>query len=827
MSGPVEDAIKTVVPSFVRRRYAVKFVVSILFVILVISSVGVVGYTQALDSVRTDAEQSLRSDANLQANYINTWVGARKSNTLSLSKSDTVEQGEPSRINLFLDQRITNLGSRRSVVAVHALDIRGDDRRIIASTQNTLEGTRLTELDTPWADIDAYFRTGGISESAAADVVDENRVYTSNRTYSSPAMGGEVVSFGAVTLNEDRAIVLEADLGAVVGSEESARGQRSTLVNANGEIVQHSVNASRVFGDGPDPASPDDFARTEGITALPPSESEFAVTDETVLAASDVGGRTGWTIVTTLPRNQAFATVQNTGRTIGLIIFVGLLSLGLVGLVLGRQTVTPVSQLRRKVERMERGDLDVDLETTREDEFGELYSGFGSMRDSLQERIREIQETNRQLERKATEYSQVMRACADGDLTRRMDTDADNEAMVEVAREFNGMVAELEATTERIKRFATAVTASSREVSASAEEVRAASRQVSDSVVEISEGADRQDENLTEIAREMESLSATIDEIAASSNEVAMVARETVETGQAGREAAQEAIEDMDRVTGETEAAVEQMEQLRHETEQIDELLEFVTDLARRTNMLALNANIEASRSMSADEDGFGVVASEIKQLSEESQEATGDIADRLERIQTQTTEAVSVVGRTAEQLERSAGNVREAVRALEEVTEYAEATSDGVESISAANDEQVETTAEVTEQVEAVAEISTRTARESETVATLAEAQTGTTTEVSESADELSARADQLSETLDGFETDADVVGEFPIPADEVEPGVNRPGDGTAGVDAGIDGRPTGSRGVDAGEADDTEGTGALEDDDRSSFSPTPDQDD
>jgi methyl-accepting chemotaxis protein len=826
MSGPVEDAIKTVVPSFVRRRYAVKFVVSILFVILVISSVGVVGYTQALDSVRTDAEQSLRSDANLQANYINTWVGARKSNTLSLSKSDTVEQGEPSRINLFLDQRITNLGSRRSVVAVHALDIRGDDRRIIASTQNTLEGTRLTELDTPWADIDAYFRTGGISESAAADVVDENRVYTSNRTYSSPAMGGEVVSFGAVTLNEDRAIVLEADLGAVVGSEESARGQRSTLVNANGEIVQYSVNASRVFGDGPDPASPDDFARTEGITALPPSESEFAVTDETVLAASDVGGRTGWTIVTALPRNQAFATVQNTGRTIGLIIFAGLLSLGLVGLVLGRQTVTPVSQLRRKVERMERGDLDVDLETTREDEFGELYSGFGSMRDSLQERIREIQETNRQLELKATEYSQVMRACADGDLTRRMDTDADNEAMVEVAREFNGMVAELEATTERIKRFATAVTASSREVSASAEEVRAASRQVSDSVAEISEGADRQDENLTEIAREMESLSATIDEIAASSNEVAMVARETVETGQAGREAAQEAIEDMDRVTGETEAAVEQMEQLRHETEQIDELLEFVTDLARRTNMLALNANIEASRSMSADEDGFGVVASEIKQLSEESQEATGDIADRLERIQTQTTEAVSVVGRTAEQLERSAGNVREAVRALEEVTEYAEATSDGVESISAANDEQVETTAEVTEQVEAVAEISTRTARESETVATLAEAQTGTTTEVSESADELSARADRLSETLDGFETDADVVGEFPIPADEVEPGVNRPGDGT-GVDAGIDGRPTGSRGVDAGEADDTEGTGALEDDDRSSFSPTPDQDD
>jgi methyl-accepting chemotaxis protein len=784
MRDTIANVLRTVMPSFVRRRYTVKFVVSILFVIVVITSVGVFGFVQAQETVRDSAESNLRNDANLQANYINTWVSARKSNTLSLSKSDTVEQGDPSRISLFLDQRITNLGGGRSVVAVHALDIRGDDKRVIASTQNTLQGTPLSELDTPWTNTDAYFKTQSVSEQAAADTVDENRVYTSDRSYRSPAMGGEVVSFGAVTLNEDRAIVLEANIGSVFDTSDAADVEQSALVTADGDLVRRSENASTVFGSDPDAASPDQFARTEGPTARPPQETEFAVAGGRVLAASDVGARTQWAVVTSQPQQQAFAAAENTGRTIGIIIATALVSLALVGVVLGLQTVTPLTELRRKIQRMEEGDLSVELQTTREDEIGRLYGGFASMRDSLQSRIGEIEATNRRLEQKATEYSAVMRACAAGDLTQRMEPGEADDSMAEIAREFNEMVEELETTTEEIKRFADQVAISSREVTVSADEVLTASEQVSDTVQEINEGAERQNSSLQEINADVEELSDTIDDIAASSTEVAGLAGQTVQSGREGRQAAQEAIADMDEVTEESEVAVQQMERLEEETQQIDELIEFVDEIARRTNMLALNANIEATRSESEADSGFGVIANEIKQLSEESQQATENIAQRLERIQEQTGEAADVVEQTSRQITDSAANVREAVQALQEVTEYAEETNQGIQSISEANAEQVETTTEVATEVEEVAEISTRTSREAETVAALAAEQTAAVTQVSASAGDLSDRAEQLSERLDDFETDV------PIDATETTAGggtspAGSSGEATPGVAA------------------------------------------
>jgi methyl-accepting chemotaxis protein len=771
MKETITGLVRTLTPSFVRRRYTVKFVVSILFVIVVIASVGTVGYVQAQDTVRDSTESNLRSDASLQADYINTWISARKSNTLSLSKSDTVEQGIPRQINLFLDQRITNLGGGRSVVAVHALDIRGDDRRVIASTQNTLEGTPLSSLETPWTDIDAFFQTGGLAESAAADTVDENRVYTSDGTYRSPAMGGDVVAFGAVTLNEDRAIVLEADIGTVVGGESTDRGQRSELVNTNGRIVEAGENPTAVLGTGPNAAEPARFARSEdeGLLSQPTGETEFVVAGDRAIAAADVGGRTGWTVVTSLPRGEAFAAAQNTGRTIGIIIVTALIALALVGVVLGFQTVRPLANLRAKVARIEEGDLAVDLETDREDEIGRLYAGFASMRDSLRSRIAQIEETNERLERKAADYSNVMRVCATGDLTRRMDPGARDDSMAEIAREFNDMIDELETTTAEIKRFADEVATSSRDVTDSADEVLTASEQVSDTVEEIEAGVDRQSESLQEINTDVDDLSETIDEIATSSNEVADIAAETARTGRQGREAAQRAIDSMDEITEESEVAVRQMARLEELTQQIDELIEFVDGIAQRTNMLALNANIEATRGAGGD-GGFGTIAGEIKDLSEEARDATEDVARRLERVQEQTETASDVVERTSERITDSAENVREAVQALREVAEYAAETNQGIQSISDANAEQVATTTEVATEVEAVARISTRTADEADTVAELATEQTGVVSRMSDSAGDLNDRAERLREQLDDFDTDVELDG---------SPGAGGTGDG------------------------------------------------
>jgi methyl-accepting chemotaxis protein len=804
MRDTIRDIVNVLVPSFVRRRYTVKFVVSILLVIVVIGSVGAYGYTEARETVRDDTRQQLETTAEIQADSVSTFVRNKRIQTLTISNAERAQ--EDARDKTYIDvkykdvQAAAGSDSAGTISDIHILDLTSSS--VVVSTNSDLEGRSLGDVDATWARASVFEEYG------------TNQVWRADQTHTSASTDEQVLAFASPTPNEERVVVIEGPIATGSG-QAMGGGQQTALVTADGQLVGSSDYQAAGFVSADQPAELADLAVGGGATRV-------ALRGDRIFAVAPVAG-TDWAAVTSTSEAAAFAVSRSVGQTIGLVIVSGLVALVVVGIVLGQQTVTPLTRLRRSVERMEQGDLDVDLETRRSDEVGQLYDGFASMRDSLRRQIRQTQETNRHLEQKADEYSDVMRECAEGDLTRRMDPESDNEAMANIATEFNEMMDELEATTAAIKNFASQVAISSREVTASADEVLSASEQVSDSVEEISQGAERQEESLTTVNREVDSLSSTIDDIADTSSDVAELASETVATGRDGQQAAQEAIDDIDRVTEESEAAVEEIRRLEAETEQIDELIEFIGEIARRTNMLALNANIEATRSDSGADDGFGVIANEIKQLSEEAQEATEDIEARLERIVDQTGDAADVVEGTREQVAAAAGNVREAVDALEEVTEYAAETNDGVQTISAANREQVETTRQVADRVEDVATISSRTAAESETVAALAQEQTVAVTQVSESAGDLSDRAEQLSDSLDDFATateEATVAGQ----SGETANGAGEAG-GTAAFDPG--GEADQPDEPAAFSPDSSDGAGSDGDDDGPTFQPMPESED
>jgi methyl-accepting chemotaxis protein len=370
---------------------------------------------------------------------------------------------------------------------------------------------------------------------------------------------------------------------------------------------------------------------------------------------------------------------------------------------------------------------------------------------------------------KAREYSEVMEACADGDLSRRLDPDAECDAMQRLAHAFNDMLAELEATVGGLKNFADEVATYSHEVRLSTEEVRDGSEQVTSSLRDISERAADQNDNLQSAALEMNRFSTTIQEIASSSTEVADLSQRTAETGRTGREAAREAIEGMNQIEDESEDTVEEIERLAAEVEQIDELIDFITEIAEQTNMLALNANIEASRAGEYGQ-GFAAVAREIKELAEGTKEAAEDIEQRLARIQSQTDRAVSEVRETSERISDNTASVENAAQALDEIANYAQETNAGVQQISETTEQQVDSTKEVVDVVEDAAQSSEETTTESESVAAAAEAQTMALAEVSASAKALATQATRLSEALQPFETET--AREFaPSPADEARP--------------------------------------------------------
>ncbi|WP_312910399.1 methyl-accepting chemotaxis protein [Natronosalvus caseinilyticus] len=486
-------------------------------------------------------------------------------------------------------------------------------------------------------------------------------------------------------------------------------------------------------------------------------------------AAARVTEDSPFLVVIHTPESEAFGFVQDVQQygiyaSIGGILFVML-----IGGVIGRNTSRSIDRLTTKAERMEEGDLDVEFETQRVDSIGRLYAGFATMRDSLKNQIQNAQNAreeaeqaraeteaiNRHLEAKADEYRAVMQETAEGDLTARMDADTDNEAMQEIALEFNAMVAELEETTAGVKAFATDVATASEQVTASSEEVRSASEQVTESVQEISDGAERQNQSLQSVNHEMNGLSTTIEQIAASSNQVADIAERTAQTGKRGRDAAEDAIEGMAEIESESQSAVEEIERLEAEMEQIDELIEFITEVAEQTNMLALNANIEAARSGDSGE-GFSVVAGEVKELAEETKTAAEDIEERLEAIQHQTEQTATEVQLTSDRVAEHTDSVQRAATALDEIADYAGETNVGVQEISAASEEQAASTQEVVSMVDEAATISEETTAESENVAAAAEEQTTALTEVSRSASDLANQAAQLSEALDRFDTNA-----------------------------------------------------------------------
>jgi methyl-accepting chemotaxis protein len=741
--------LSRLVPSTVRRSYTLKFVVSILLIVVVIAAAGAVGFVQARDTVETDTRESLEATATVQASELGEFLRDKRGRAGQVATESTLLTGGTAAVNRLLTERETQFGSE--VTQIHVVDIQAGT--VEASTNPRIRGSSLgagAVTDRPWADADQLAS------------LPAGQSQLTPRAYRVSAADSQEYRMAAVAKvrGGDRAVVVVGNLGEALSDlSRPDTGQGVALVNADGETALAGVETTAGFDLGVSRADAEATARTVpsgGIDLASDANPQFRSASGRVYAIAPVAaGGVTWAAVTSVPQAEAFAVVNAVGTTIGGIVILALGALAVFAIVIGRQTVTPLSALRGKVERMEEGDLDVDLSSSRQDEIGRLYGGFASMRDSLRDRIAEIEATNRRLERRAESYSEVMRACAAGDLTRRMDPDSDNESMAAIAREFNQMVAELEATTRDIKQFADEVAISSQEVTASADLVRDASEQVSASVREINEDADRQSERLARVSAEMEDLSARVDEVAAASDEVAAVATRTVETGREGRTAAESAVEAMDRVTDESAAAVEQMEKLEEETEQIDDLLEFINEIAQRTNMLALNANIEANREPEAgEESGFGVIANEIKDLSEEAQEATEDVARRLRRIQERTGEAAGVVERTSQEVEQSASNVEAAVQALDEIVTYAEETNQGVQEVSEANANQVESTAAVADQVDAVADISERTSESSERVARLADDQSGATARMSDSAGDLNRRAIELSESLDDFET-------------------------------------------------------------------------
>lgn len=235
-------------------------------------------------------------------------------------------------------------------------------------------------------------------------------------------------------------------------------------------------------------------------------------------------------------------------------------------------------------------------------------------------------------------------------------------------------------------------------------EIEKSAERTSRKTEDISKMASEQSESMNTIDNEIVSLSATIQEIASTASEIEQrgaQAGELATTGRASADGALDAMEEIDTVTTSVEADIKE---LHDRLTEIDDIVSVIDGIADQTNLLALNANIEAARG-NKNNDGFVVIANEIKDLAEESKEYAEEIETTVEQIQAVATKSSRGITEASNAVDNGISEVTGVIERLENIVEAVDETSKGVKEISDATDNQATSAGEISDMVEQASE--------------------------------------------------------------------------------------------------------------------------
>ncbi|MGR4043507.1 methyl-accepting chemotaxis protein [Pseudomonas sp. 910_21] len=220
-------------------------------------------------------------------------------------------------------------------------------------------------------------------------------------------------------------------------------------------------------------------------------------------------------------------------------------------------------------------------------------------------------------------------ASGESDLTRSLDTHGQDE-VTELARHFNGFTAKLRGVVTQLQTSAAALEQSSSELGSNATEAQERSQQ--------------QSQQMEQVAAAISQVTSGVQDVAKNAEHAAGEVREAEAQAQQGQVNIDGSLQQIEQLSGTIDQAVEVIRTLAAESTQIGTVLEVIRSIAEQTNLLALNAAIEAARAGEQGR-GFAVVADEVRLLAQRTQQSTAEIQGMIERLQNHSEAAVKVIG--------------------------------------------------------------------------------------------------------------------------------------------------------------------------------------
>ena len=308
-------------------------------------------------------------------------------------------------------------------------------------------------------------------------------------------------------------------------------------------------------------------------------------------------------------------------------------------------------------------------------------------------RFRGTQELNQRNQEAILRLLDEMGSLAEGDLTVR----------ATVTEDITGAIADsINFAVEALRSLVTTINETAVQVAAAAQETQA-------TAMHLAEAAEHQAQQITSASAAINEIAVSIDEVSKNSAESADVAQRSVQIAAKGAEVVRQTIQGMDSIRDQIQETSKRIKRLGESSQEIGSIVELINDISEQTNILALNAAIQAASAGEAGR-GFAVVADEVQRLAERASNATKRIETLVQTIQADTNEAVSSMEQTTAEVVAGARLAEDAGLALGEIEKVSNDLADLIQNISEAARQQSAAATNISATMNVIQEITTQT---------------------------------------------------------------------------------------------------------------------